>query len=158
MIGQKRWEQITSGEDLDRNFDEAAFENAMNKAARQLETRTEVVSKSVPDFVTLNLLSDLKQVRKEKRKLGEMYGTLAEVMPDVVRLCGILDLVCEPVFVTESGSVSEFTVEKDRAQVPVALKSLSKKTRHLQFRKVDGVWKIDSLGYGRWLSAQFEPD
>lgn len=161
LIAQKRWEQITGGQDLDENFDEAAFENAMNKAASQMESRFKKVIKSVPDLVTLNLMSDLGRMRQEKHKLAEMYGTLAEIIPDVVRLCEILELDCEPILATASGSVSEFTVEEDRATAPLTLRESGpqkQKTLQLQFSRTGGRWKIDSLGYGRWLSARIQPE
>lgn len=158
MLAEKRWEKISDedAEQLDESFSEATLESIIEKGFVRLESRWKEESRSIPDLVSLNLLADLEQMRSEKCRLARLFGPLAEMIPDVLRLCRLIERDCEPIHVITSGSLSELSVGKDSATALLTLENRSA-TREIGFRRIGGHWKIDSLGYGRWLSARYEP-
>lgn len=156
LVG-KRWEEITDNdaEVSNQAFSEERIATLFEKAAQRVDSRFEEITTTMPNLLVVNLISKPQEARSQKCKLAGMYAPLAEILPDAVRLCRLIDVEFEPVLIT-AGRVNEFVVDGEAATAPVTVNLAGRVCRQdLQFKQVKGEWKIDSLGYGRWLECRF---
>lgn len=157
LLAGKRWEEITDneGEVLNNAFSDERIAALFEKAEQRVDSRFEEIRTTIPNLVVINIISKPQEARSQKCTLAGMYAPLAEILPDAVRLCRLIDVEFEPVLIT-AGTFKEFVVDGEEASAPVTVNLASHAgSRNLRFKQVKGEWKIASFGYGRWLKCRF---